>query len=91
MGLFNRSSKKKSGGGAKTGQSYDGTSLMSGDTLGEALMGQVAKCLKCGNIITFQDGASLAMKRGYSMKVMCKKCKSVFSVQLTPHSMTLYN
>jgi transposase-like protein len=77
MGLF---SKKK-----KT----SGMGIMDGDALGNMLMEQSAKCLKCGAAITFEEGASLAMKQGYSNKVMCKKCKSVFSVQLTPRSMTL--
>ena len=81
MSLFSKLfSKKKSESG----------SVMSGDALGDMLIGQAANCLKCGAKITFQEGASLAMDRGYSNKVMCKKCKSVFSVQLTPHSMIIY-
>ena len=79
MGLFSRKKKNEMGG----------LSIASGDTMAEKLMGQSARCLKCGTIITFQEGASLAMKHGHSKKVMCKKCKSVFSVLLTPNSMTL--
>jgi hypothetical protein len=66
-----------------------GISIMSGSSLKDALMGQAAYCLKCGTVITFKEGATLAMNRGYSNKVMCKKCNSVFSVILTPSSMTL--
>ena len=66
-----------------------GLIVMSRDDFSENLNGQKAKCLKCGTIITFMGGASLAMDKGYSNKVMCKKCKSVFTVELTPSSMTL--
>ena len=59
------------------------------DTFADNLIGQKAACLNCGYIITFSEGASLAMDKGYSQKVMCKKCKKVFSVILTPSSMTL--
>ena len=79
MGLFSRKNKTGTGG----------ISITSGDAMGELLMGQSAKCLKCGSVITFQEGASLAMSKGHSKKVMCKKCKSVFSVHLTPSSMTI--
>jgi len=59
------------------------------DTFGDNLISQKAACLNCGYIITFEEGASLAMDKGYSQKVMCKKCKGVFSVILTPRNMTL--
>jgi hypothetical protein len=66
-----------------------GVAVASGAAMGNKLTGQSARCLQCGAAITFQDGAALAMQYGHSKKVMCGKCQSVFSVQLTPGSMTL--
>ena len=66
------------------------TELTVNDSFAELLISQSAGCLQCGCRITFSEGASLAMDNGYSSKVMCKNCRAVFSVQLTPGGMTIW-
>lgn len=63
-----------------------------GDSLAEMLMKQKACCLKCNEEITFEDGANYAKDKGINDNVvMCKKCNSIFEVQLVPGRMTLTN
>ena len=57
----------------------------SGESLAKMLRNQSANCKKCNNLITFEDGVRYAQSKGINDKVvMCKKCMSVFEVELTP-------
>lgn len=80
MGLFSKSKKKAAGG----------MGIFDGDSFAEMLVSQKANCIKCGVAITFEEGASFAKSKGIPDNVvMCKKCKSVFTVHLVPGGMTL--
>ena len=80
MGLFSKSKKKTTGG----------MGIFDGDSFAEMLVSQKANCTKCGVEITFEAGANLAKSKGIKDNVvMCKKCKSVFTVHLVPGGMTL--
>ena len=64
--------------------------MMFGNDLGEMLMQMRASCLKCGRVMTFQDGATLAKNNGISDQVvMCGKCSSVYTISINPGGMTL--
>jgi hypothetical protein len=67
-----------------------GVAIGSGDDLARLLMSHQASCRKCGTSIEFQEGASLAMDAGIHAKVvMCKKCRSIYEVQISPRGMQL--
>ena len=57
----------------------------SGDDLAKMLMRMTASCRKCGQEITFEEGSQFAMANGIKAKVvMCRKCRSVFEVDINP-------
>jgi NAD-dependent SIR2 family protein deacetylase len=64
--------------------------MFNGDSLGNMLLNQEAKCLKCGKSIVFEKGVNLARKNGIGDNVvMCSKCRSVWNVYLVPGKMML--
>lgn len=61
-----------------------------GDDIAKMLLNQKAACLKCNNIISFEEGGMYAKEKGIKDNViMCNKCNSVFEVNLVPGRMTL--
>lgn len=63
--------------------------VMDGNTLGEMLMKVKGTCPKCGAIMSFEDGSSFAKKNGIKDNVvMCKKCRTVYTINLTPRAMS---
>lgn len=67
-----------------------GIGIGMGDSLMESLVKMGTKCRKCGSDIIFKDGVACAQEHGIRDNVvMCKKCKSVYEVDLTPSGMTL--
>lgn len=62
----------------------------SGDDLAKMLMRMTASCRRCGQEIAFEEGAQLAMANGIKAKVvMCRKCRSIFEVDINPTGLTL--
>lgn len=63
--------------------------FVNGDDLGEMLMGVKGACPKCSTIMSFEASATFAKKNGINDNVvMCEKCGSVFTIELTPRNMT---
>jgi hypothetical protein len=67
-----------------------GIGIYDGDALGDMLLRQSARCLKCNYTIRFESGVNLAKSKGINDNVvMCDHCMSVFTVYLVPGQMTL--
>ena len=63
--------------------------MFMGDELAEMLMRVTGTCPKCGTIMSFEEGVGFAKKNGIKDNVvMCKKCRTVYTINLTPRAMS---